>query len=259
VQHDRSGFEQNKIVFHVDRHLSERLKRAILRLVSFALLEQTHIVAKAGLFERPSHAKIAHQAEPRHARVDVRQDDDVCAHDARRGRGAATQGKGGNQQLARKLAEAIGSERILLNTPASSVTIQGNQVVVTSANGKTLTADDAILTVPPSVWSNIKFDPALPEALRPVAGPENERRLLRFGPTPPWQSQIRDAPAGRKLATVSEPGSQLPVRLGVRGRSRMRTAGRSIGAGRLRQVPHCTRAAGLDRDPAFRRHLRRTT
>jgi monoamine oxidase len=75
--------------------------------------------------------------------------------------------KGGNQQLARKLAEAIGSERILLNTPASSVTIKGNQVVVISANGKTLTADDAILTVPPSVWSNIKFDPALPEALRP--------------------------------------------------------------------------------------------
>ena len=75
--------------------------------------------------------------------------------------------KGGNQQLARKLAEAIGSERILLNTPASSVAIKGNQVVVTTANGKTLTADDAILTVPPSVWSNIKFDPALPEALRP--------------------------------------------------------------------------------------------
>ena len=75
--------------------------------------------------------------------------------------------KGGNQQLAQKLAEAIGSERILLNTPANSVTIKENQVVVTGANGKTLTADDAILAIPHSVWSNIKFDPALPEGLRP--------------------------------------------------------------------------------------------
>ena len=75
--------------------------------------------------------------------------------------------KGGNQQLAQKLAEAIGSERILLNTPANSVTIKENQVVVTGANGKTLTADDAILAIPTTMWSNIKFDPALPEALRP--------------------------------------------------------------------------------------------
>ena len=38
--------------------------------------------------------------------------------------------------LAQKLAEAIGSERILLNTPASSVTIKDNQVVVTGATAK---------------------------------------------------------------------------------------------------------------------------
>jgi monoamine oxidase len=78
--------------------------------------------------------------------------------------------RGGNQRLGLKLVEAIGSESILLNTPASSVTIKDNQVVVTGSDGKTFTADDAILTVPPSVWSNIKFDPALPEALRPQMG-----------------------------------------------------------------------------------------
>ena len=77
--------------------------------------------------------------------------------------------RGGNQRLAQKLAEAIGSDRILLNAPASSVTIKDN-VVVTCSDGKTFTADDAILTVPPSVWSNIKFYPALPEALRPQMG-----------------------------------------------------------------------------------------
>ncbi len=74
---------------------------------------------------------------------------------------------GGSQRLAQKLAEAIGSESILRNTPASSVTINDNRVVVTGSDGRTFTADDAILAVPPSVWSNIKFDPALPEALRP--------------------------------------------------------------------------------------------
>ena len=74
---------------------------------------------------------------------------------------------GGSQRLAQKLAEAISSENILLNTPAGSVMINDNQVVVTGSDGRTFTADDAILAVPPSVWSSIKFDPTLPEALRP--------------------------------------------------------------------------------------------
>ena len=77
---------------------------------------------------------------------------------------------GGSERLAQKLAEAIGSERIVLSTPASSVTIKDDQVVVTVSDGKTFTADDAILAVPPSVWSKIKFDPPLPEALRPQMG-----------------------------------------------------------------------------------------
>ena len=77
---------------------------------------------------------------------------------------------GGSERLAQKLAEAIGSERILLSTPASSVTIKDDQVVVTGSDGKTFTADDAIMAVPPSVWSQIKFDPPLPEALRPQMG-----------------------------------------------------------------------------------------
>ncbi|MGH6825782.1 flavin monoamine oxidase family protein [Methyloceanibacter sp.] len=77
---------------------------------------------------------------------------------------------GGSQSLAQKLAEAIGSERILMGRPASSVTIKDDQVVVTGSDGKSFTGDDVILTVPPSVWSKIKFEPALPEALRPQMG-----------------------------------------------------------------------------------------
>jgi monoamine oxidase len=78
--------------------------------------------------------------------------------------------KGGNQQLAEKLAAEIGGERILLNAPVSEVKIAGDRVVVTGADGRSFTADDAILTAPPSVWNQIKFDPALPEVLRPQMG-----------------------------------------------------------------------------------------
>ena len=80
---------------------------------------------------------------------------------------------GGSERLAQKLAEAIGSERILLSTPASSVTIKDDQVVVTGSDGKTFTADDAILAVPPSVWSKIKFDPAITGS---VAASNGQRR-----------------------------------------------------------------------------------
>jgi monoamine oxidase len=78
--------------------------------------------------------------------------------------------KGGNQQLAQKLAAEIGAERILLNLPASEVKIGADRVTVTCPDGRIFTADDAILTVPPSVWDNIKFDPPLPEMLRPQMG-----------------------------------------------------------------------------------------
>jgi monoamine oxidase len=78
--------------------------------------------------------------------------------------------KGGNQQLAQKLAAEIGAERILLNMPASTVTIGADGVVVTCADGRTFSGDDVILTVPPSLWDQISFDPALPASLRPQMG-----------------------------------------------------------------------------------------
>ncbi len=78
--------------------------------------------------------------------------------------------KGGNQQLAQKLAAEIGAERILLNMPASAVTIGADGVMVTCADGRTFKGDDAILTVPPSVWDAITFEPPLPAMLRPQMG-----------------------------------------------------------------------------------------
>ena len=77
---------------------------------------------------------------------------------------------GGNQRLAAKLAEAIGGERIHLNTPAKAIKLAGARVTVTAADGKAFTADDAVLASPPSVWSEIAFDPALPALLVPQMG-----------------------------------------------------------------------------------------
>jgi monoamine oxidase len=78
--------------------------------------------------------------------------------------------KGGNQLLAQKLAAEIGAERILLNMPARTVTIGSDGVVVGCADGRTFGGDDIILTIPPSVWDGIAFDPKLPETLRPQMG-----------------------------------------------------------------------------------------
>jgi len=78
--------------------------------------------------------------------------------------------KGGNQQLAQKLAAEIGAERILLNTPAREVKVGADRVEIVCADGRTFSGDDMILTVPPSVWDGIAFDPKLPETLRPQMG-----------------------------------------------------------------------------------------
>ena len=78
--------------------------------------------------------------------------------------------KGGNQQLAQKLASAIGTDRIHLNLPVRAIKIAEDRVTVTCADDRTFTADDAILAVPPSVWDQIDFDPKLPERLRPQMG-----------------------------------------------------------------------------------------
>lgn len=75
--------------------------------------------------------------------------------------------KGGNARLAGKLLEAIGSDRVVLKVPVTDVEMRGNAVTVTCGDGRILTADDVVVAVPPSVWSKIRFSPALPGALTP--------------------------------------------------------------------------------------------
>jgi len=85
--------------------------------------------------------------------------------------------RGGNQQLAERLADAIGRGRIVLNAPVATVKIEADRVTVSGRDGKTFTADDVILTAPPSVWDGIRFEPALPDTLRPQMG-RNIKNLI---------------------------------------------------------------------------------
>lgn len=76
--------------------------------------------------------------------------------------------KGGNQQLAKKLAEKIKS--LVLELPVRTIEWGDKKVVVTCSDGRTLECDDVVLAVAPSVWSKIEFKPGLPATLSPQMG-----------------------------------------------------------------------------------------
>jgi monoamine oxidase len=77
---------------------------------------------------------------------------------------------GGNQQLAQKLADAIGGGRVRLGVPAVRVDATTDGVVVKLADLTRIEADWAVVGVAPSVWRKIAFDPALPTGLTPQMG-----------------------------------------------------------------------------------------
>ncbi|MBC7816188.1 MAG: FAD-dependent oxidoreductase, partial [Planctomycetaceae bacterium] len=76
---------------------------------------------------------------------------------------------GGTQQLADKLAESLVSQRgqsaVRLDTPVQAIRQRDKIVIVELADGTTIEADDVVLTVPPSTWNKIAFDPTLPPQL----------------------------------------------------------------------------------------------
>ncbi|HEX8341754.1 MAG TPA: FAD-dependent oxidoreductase [Tepidisphaeraceae bacterium] len=78
--------------------------------------------------------------------------------------------RNGNQQLAMKLAEAIGPKRIVLGLPVTAIEQKSGGVVVTCRDGRTIEVDDVIVTVPPTVFSKIAFRPALPASIAPQMG-----------------------------------------------------------------------------------------
>ena len=77
--------------------------------------------------------------------------------------------RGGNERLAQKFAEIL-SGRLRLNMPIRSVKVTDSKASVKTLSGETIEADDVILAVPPSVWSRIRFEPDLPDTLKPQMG-----------------------------------------------------------------------------------------
>jgi len=92
---------------------------------------------------------------------------------------------GGAQQLAEKLASALGSERIWQGAAATTVEIREEGVVVEVEGGKRHEFDAVILAVPPSVWGRINFRPALGEELRMHMGPAT--KVLGEVKRPVWK------------------------------------------------------------------------
>jgi monoamine oxidase len=78
--------------------------------------------------------------------------------------------KGGNDQLARKLVEEIGRDRVTLGLAVRSVTQRGETLKIECADGRTLECDDVVLTAPPPTWKRIELSPGLPAEMAPQMG-----------------------------------------------------------------------------------------
>jgi monoamine oxidase len=78
--------------------------------------------------------------------------------------------KGGNQRLASALAAKIGADRVLLGLPVTRIDHGKRDVTVHCKDGRTISCDEVVVAVPPSVWSKIEFAPGLPRLLVPQMG-----------------------------------------------------------------------------------------
>jgi monoamine oxidase len=79
----------------------------------------------------------------------------------------------GNQSLAWALAGAVAASSpgsIRLDTPVEAIRVGSREVRVETAFGAEA-ADHVVLAVPPSAWSHIDIDPAIPEELHMNMGP----------------------------------------------------------------------------------------
>ncbi|MGF7161976.1 monoamine oxidase [Rhodoligotrophos appendicifer] len=78
---------------------------------------------------------------------------------------------GGNQQMAFKLAEAIGDDHIRIGAPVTHIRLGGSGVTIELADGTAVEGDLVVLTVPPSAWNTFEIDPPLPAGYQPSTGP----------------------------------------------------------------------------------------
>jgi monoamine oxidase len=86
--------------------------------------------------------------------------------------------KGGNQKLAFKFKAAIRNENIRFSKEVRCIEIGKQSVTVKFGRGQSLTADEVIVAVPPTIWrKRIRFRPRLPKAYNVQFG-KNVKYLL---------------------------------------------------------------------------------
>ncbi|HWB19772.1 MAG TPA: FAD-dependent oxidoreductase [Phycisphaerales bacterium] len=66
--------------------------------------------------------------------------------------------KGGNQQLALKLAEAIGEERVVTGMPVTRLEQTQSGMLLTFRDGRQIECDEVVVAIPPSTWFHIEFN-----------------------------------------------------------------------------------------------------
>lgn len=73
--------------------------------------------------------------------------------------------EGGARRLAESFAQGLGAERLRVRASVARVQMRASGGVVTLASGESLEAGAVVLALPPSVWVEVPFDPALPASL----------------------------------------------------------------------------------------------
>jgi monoamine oxidase len=68
----------------------------------------------------------------------------------------------GNDELAKRFREKLPDGSVRFNCKVTKINLRKRPVVIRLAGRRTLTADDVVLAVPPSVWDNIDIGPSLP-------------------------------------------------------------------------------------------------
>jgi monoamine oxidase len=93
----------------------------------------------------------------------------------------------GNQQLAEEMADELGPGKFVLGMFVTAIKIDNSIATVTLADGRTLAADDVVLTAPATTWNRIAFDPPLPPELVPQMGTNTKFHLAVKGRF--WQAE----------------------------------------------------------------------
>ncbi|XP_074649312.1 putative flavin-containing monoamine oxidase A [Tubulanus polymorphus] len=71
--------------------------------------------------------------------------------------------KGGAQQISSRLMDRIGTEKVLLNQPVSTIVQDSAGVTIQTKSGDTFHCKRAILAIPPCQINKIDFEPELPD------------------------------------------------------------------------------------------------